>query len=92
MAARFKLNSAGFKEILNSPAVAAELMRRAEAAAAAAKASAPRDSGGYADSIHTERATTDRAVARVVADAPHSLVVESRTRNLGKALDAMGGG
>lgn len=89
---RFKRSAAGFREILNSDEVAAELERRCQPAADAARASAPRDTGDYADGIEVEVVTTDRKVGRVVARDGKSLIVEARTRNLGRALDAMGGG
>lgn len=84
-------NSAGIEELLKSPGVRAELARHADRVADAARASAPVESGAYQASIHRESATTDRAVERVVADAPHALVVEARTGNLSRALGQAGG-
>lgn len=84
-------NSAGIRELLNAPGVRAELARHADRVEAAAKAGAPVESGAYRDSIHRESATTDRAVERVVADAPHALLVEARTGNLARALGGVGG-
>lgn len=81
----------GMKALLNDPGVAAEVHRRAEAVAARARASAPVASGAYRDSIHVQDARTDRAVARVVASVPYALLVESKTGNLTRALDAAGG-
>lgn len=87
---RIVLNSAGVRELLRDPGVRAELARHADRVEQAAKTSAPVESGEYRDSIHRESGTTDRAVERVVADAPHALLVESRTGNLARALGSSG--
>lgn len=92
MAARFKLNSAGVKEILNGDIARKACRPAAERALAAAQSGAKVDSGEYQDSLHIEEDHTDRLVFRMVADAPHSLAVEARDRTLGRALDAAGGG
>jgi hypothetical protein len=91
MAAKVTLSSAGMKALLNDPGVRAELTRRAGPVLAAAKASAPVDTGAYKESIAIVQATTDRAVVRVVATDRKSFLVESRTGNLARALDAAGG-
>ncbi len=87
---RVKLNSAGIRAILGDPS--GHLRGLAERVLAAAQANAPVESGEYRASLHVEQVTTDRAVARVVANAPHALAVEARTGNLARALDAAGGG
>lgn len=92
---RVVLNDAGIRELLNSAGVRAELTRRMGPVLATAISNAPVgkvDGGTYRDSIHMEQATTGRAVVRVVSDSDHALVVESRTGNLARALDAAGGG
>lgn len=81
---------AGIGEMLNDDALRRKLRPIAERVAAQARATAPVDSGQYRDSIHVESDTTDRVVERVVADAPHAMVVESRTGNLARALSAAG--
>lgn len=91
MATRVRLDSAGVREVLRSPAVRAALVPYADRAASAAKASAPWADGDYAASIHRESTTTDRAVELVVADAPHAVYVEARTGNLARALGSVGG-
>lgn len=88
---RVKLNSAGMRALLNDPGLRADLTTRAERVLAAAKASAPVDSGEYRDSLHIVDDTTDRAVVRVGSSAPHGLLVEMKTGNLARALDAAGG-
>lgn len=83
-------NSAGIRALLRDPGVRAMLAAHADRVASAAKSSAPVDTGEYLASIHRESVTTDRAVERVVADAPHAALVESRTGNLARALGASG--
>lgn len=80
------LNRAGVRELLTSAGVRAACAEVADRVAVNARASAPVESGEYRDSIHRESITTDRAVERVVADAPHALAVESHTGNLARAL------
>jgi hypothetical protein len=88
----FELDRRGVGELLRSQGVAAELTGRANRVAAAARGSAPRITGGYVASIDVETdLTDDRARARVTAHVPYALVVESRHRTLGAALDAAAG-
>lgn len=86
------MDSAGAKVLLNDPGVRAFLAAQADRVFAAAVASAPVESGNYRDGIRRVSATTDRAVERVVATAPHSHLVEARTGNLARAMSAAGGG
>ena len=89
---RIELNRAGIREILKSPEVAAELHRRAERVAAAARASAPVATGAYLASIEVvDEVHKDRVVSRVYARAPHSHLVEAQSGNLARSLDAAGG-
>lgn len=91
---RVDLNRSGVEDVLSAPGVVAELRRRAEAVADAAIASAPVKTGNYRDSIHVEvdeSPVDGRARARVVASAPHAHLVEARTGNLARALNAAGG-
>lgn len=85
---KIKLNSGGVREVLNSPQVRAALTSRASRALSAARASAPVDTGAYRAGLHLEQATTDRAVVRVVGGTDHDLIVEAKTGNLARALDA----
>lgn len=89
--AEVKLISAGMRALLNSSGVRADMMRRAERVASAARSSAPVATGAYRNSIRAVSATTDRAVGRAVASVPYALVVEARTGNLARSLDAAGG-
>lgn len=83
---KIKLNSKGVRDLLLSAGVRSAVRSEAEKAASRARASAPVDTGEYRDSIHVESDTTDRAVERVVADAPHALVVEAKTGNLARSI------
>lgn len=85
---RYTQKSSGIRELLTSDETRAVLTDKAQAVEAAAKSSAPVASGAYRDSIHIEQDTTDRAVTRVVSDAPHAFVVQANTGNLARALDA----
>lgn len=85
--ARVKINHRGIQEYLDGRhGVEALLEREAREVEARAKASAPIATGEYRDSIHVETDRTDRMVKRVVADAPHALIVEANTGNLARSL------
>lgn len=88
---KVKLNSAGMASLLRDSGVAADLEARAHAVLASAQATAAVDSGEYRASLFVQSAVTDRAVARVATRAPHGMLVEVRTGNLAKSLDAAGG-
>lgn len=88
MAVTVKLNHAGMAALLNSSEVRAMLTEHAEPVLAAAQADPHDDSGAYEASLHIEQATTDRAVARVVADVPYALALEANYGILARALDA----
>lgn len=85
-APKIKLNSGQMRALLLSGQVRKPLAAVADRVAAAARASAPAETGEYRAGIRRVSATTDRAVERVVATAPHSAVVEARTGNLKRAL------
>jgi hypothetical protein len=88
---RVQLNSAGMAALLRDPGVQEDLEQRADAVLSVAQGLAPRDSGDYEDSLHTEVVTTDRVTVRVVAGTDHALLVEAATGNLARSLDAAGG-
>jgi hypothetical protein len=83
-----KFNEAFFQELGQSAGVTGLVMKAAEQVAAAARASAPVDSGDYRDSIHTALKHQDRSVALVIADDPKTMLIESKTGNLARALKA----
>ena len=87
-----RLNSRGVKRLLNDKGVRRFLREKARLVEQAAKDSAPVETGAYRDSITIVDATTDRAVVRVVAEDDKAMLVESRTGNLARAVDAARGG
>lgn len=88
--ADIRLQARGVRELLTDPGVRRYLAGLADQVERAATAAAPVDTGKYRDSIQRESVTTDRAVERVVATAPHARLVESRTGNLARALGSAG--
>lgn len=91
---RVDLNRSGIRDLLSAPGVRAELDRRAQAVAAAARASAPVRTGAYRGSIRVEVGVSPvdgRARAVVRADVAHATAVEARTGNLARALNSAGG-
>jgi len=78
---RFTINSAGFREILRSDEVRADLLRRAEQVKTAAQPHMPDEFELIADSFTGQ----NRASAGVIG-VPMRL--ESRRRILGAAIDA----
>lgn len=89
MATRVVINSIGIREMLKSPAVAAEMHRRAENVASAARAAAPVETGAYkASIIVTDEEQPSRAVSHVGATVDYAPILESRLGVLGRALDS----
>lgn len=81
------INEGYFRTLAKSPAVRDAVVDAAEEIAYDARASAPVDTGQYRDAIDVEVDETEhRVVARVVAKARHSLLVESKHGTLGRAL------
>lgn len=89
--AKVTMNRRGIERLLKSDKIRDDLTNRAERVLDRAEADAPVVTGTYKESLHIEQDTTDRAVVRVVADAPHAHLVEADTGNLSRALDAAGG-
>lgn len=89
-----KWNENFFPEILNSDPVVKIAVGVAEAVAGTARATAPVDTGEYRDGIGVEiNRRGKRTVATVVSRDPKSMIIESRTGNLARALgQAIGGG
>jgi hypothetical protein len=86
---RFKLNSAGIREMLKSSGIAADMHRRAEQVAAAARSSAPVESGDYKASIVvTDEQQPTRAVSHVGATVEYAPIIESALGVLARSLDA----
>lgn len=89
---RVRLISKGMAQLLNDDGVRDYLRDRADQVLAAARASAPVRTGAYRDSLTVWDDTTDRAVVRVGSTAGHAAVVEAKTGNLSRAIDAAAGG
>jgi hypothetical protein len=85
-APRIRLNHSEMGKLLKSDQMRPPLRTEAVKAATRAQMSAPVDTSEYRNGIVVRPDTTDRAVERVVATAPHSLIVEARTGNLKRAL------
>lgn len=92
MAARFKMNRKGVGQLLRSPAVQAEMMRRAEAIKSAAVAMSPvylrgENAGHYKESWQTSSTdrggrNRDRAIAKVRNTASYARWVEYGTEKV----------
>lgn len=93
MAENVEFNDAFFEQLGRSPAVVAQCVAKANQVASTARASAPVDTEDYKKGIRVEvqsRGRRDAAV--VVASDWKSLLVESKTGNLARALKAVGRG
>lgn len=87
---QIKLISAGMRQLLNDPGVAADMRARAERAADAGRATAPAETGAYRDGITAWSDRTDRAVGRAGSSVEYAPEVEANTGNMARALDAAG--
>ena len=84
-----KFNDRYFDELMNSAGVKAMTRRPAEMPLEYAKAHAPVDTGAYRDGLQIEEVKhAHRTTCMVVGTDPKTLLVESRTGNLRKALKA----
>lgn len=80
-------NDKFFEDILNSSKVKQLTRQAAERALAAARASAPVETGDYRDGLGIEEVKrAHRTTVMVVGHDAKTLLVESRTGNLAKAL------
>lgn len=89
---RFRHSSAGFRAVMRSNGVRADLERRAEQIAAVAGPQfADEDLSGEPVTMDTSSYVgTNRASASVAAVHPAAMVIEQRKRILGGAIDAAG--
>lgn len=79
MSVQFRNHYDGMRQVLTSPAMQAEMRRRAEAAASVMRGAAPVDSGEYRNSFDVSsgiREDGKRAVGRVVNTSDHAVFVE----------------
>lgn len=77
-----------FEELLRSQAVQALVTAAAENVAAAARKTAPVDEGDYRDGIQVQLKFQQRAVALVVGTDPKTMLIESKTGNLARAVNS----
>lgn len=84
-----KFNEAYFDKLGHSPEVTGLVVRKAENVAGRARTTAPVDTGAYRDGIGVRvKNAAHRNVALVVATDPKSMLIESETGNLLRALNA----
>jgi hypothetical protein len=84
-----EFNDAFFDEIMRSAGVESLTKDAATRAASIARATAPVDTGSYRDQIRViVRESRYRRVYRVVGNDPKTLLIESKTGNLARALKA----
>lgn len=84
-----KFNDRYFDEILNSAGVRALTRGAAEKALGVARANAPVDTGAYRDGLTVEQVQrAHRVTYMVVGHDPKTMLVESRTGNLARAVKA----
>lgn len=85
----FEPNEAFFESVLRRPQVEAIVDTAAAAVQSAAQASAPVNSGDYRDGIVVEHKDSRyRRVARVVGTDDKTMLIESKTGNLARAVKA----
>ena len=86
-----EFNQAYFDSILRSSGVQSLEKAAAEKVLAAAKASAPEDTGDYKKGLRIEKAEAKyRTVYLVTGTDPKTLLIESKTGNLARALKSAG--
>lgn len=89
MAVRVRLNSAGMRALLKAPGVQTDLLARGQRVAAAARASAPVESGAYRDGIDVEvDEHPSRVAVHVGTSVDYGMKVEANHGTLARALDA----
>lgn len=82
-----EFNEGFFESVLRQPKVENIVDAAAARALAKARADAPVDSGDYRDGLHIEhRESRYRRVTRVVGSDEKTLLIESKTGNLARAL------
>jgi hypothetical protein len=84
---KLTLNHANIGRVLTSNAMYAALEKKGEQVLQNVKDAAPVRTGRYRDSLHLERALTDRAVVRVVADVDYGLAVEANDAPMAVGLN-----
>lgn len=88
MADAVKFNNDYFDELSRSPGVIALVDQVTEAVAATARSTAPEDTGDYKDGIKTSGKMQRRYVGLVQGTDKKTMIIESKTGNLARALRA----
>lgn len=83
-----QFNNAFFEDLARSAPVTELVVEAAERVAAIARSTAPEADGDYKNSIGVAVKFQKRSVAVVVASDPKSMIIESKTGNLARALRA----
>lgn len=83
-----KFNNRYFDDLSRSPGVTQLVKDAAEKIAATARATAPVDTGEYRAGITVRVKQQRRSVALVVSTDPKTMIIESKTGNLARALRA----
>ena len=84
-----EFNPRFFETVLRQPQVEALVDGTGDRALGIAKATAPVDSGDYRDGLHIEHHDSRyRRAARVVGGDDKTMIIESKTGNLARALKA----
>lgn len=83
-----KFNNQFFEDLSVSEPVTELVVEAANRVADIARSTAERDTGAYANSIGVSVKHQKRSVALVTASDPKSLIIESKTGNLARALKA----
>lgn len=93
MAGDMEFNSSFFEKLGRSPEVTALCVSKAEQVAGIARSTAPVDTEAYRNNISVSvQPRSDRNAAVVTASDWKSLLIESTTGNLARALKAVGRG
>lgn len=72
--------------LTRDPGIVGAVSQATERIAATARSTAPEDSGDYKDGITTRLKYQERVVGVVEATDPKSLIIESKTGNLARAV------
>ncbi len=83
-----QFNNAFFEQLSRSPGVQAVTIAAANRVAATARQRAPVDSGSYRRGIVVRKKFQRRVVALVEGTDPKTMLIESKTGNLVRALQA----
>lgn len=83
-----QFNNAFFDELARSPGVQSVTLEAAHRVAETARSTAPEDSGKYRAGIIVRKKFQRRVVALVEGTDPKTMLIESKTGNLVRALQA----